>query len=313
MAVIDGPLLNRGDFLIAVNEDKSKSAKKKHIFKPTFRLLVSNFFEHDVGRNAAALAYYLLFALFPLLIFISNVLGLLDLNVGAIIQGLQRFLPKDIVNLVGTYLEYVSHTSSKTLLWFALIFAIWFPMRAAKGLMDDVRLAYHLGKPQHPIAYTFRQLVYTIVLLLVIGLTLLLSTVGAHVLRYINNLLPENTLQLSEYLLQIWQYLRFLPIGLLMFAGLGTLYAASMDKRQPIKEMFPGIVAALVLWMIVSIGFSFYVENFADYSIIYGTLGAVIVLLMWLYMTAVILIMGAELNATLKTVRALEGERSLEG
>ena len=286
-----------------VNNDTAKSMQKKSVFRPTLKLLVSNFFEHDVGRNAAALAYYLLFALFPLLIFISNVLGLLDLNVNAIIEVLQRFLPRDIVNLVGTYLEYVSHTSSKTLLWFALIFAIWFPMRAAKGLMDDVRLAYHLGKPQHPIAYTVRQLVYTIVLLLVIGLTLILSTVGTHVLSYINNLLPENTLRLSEYLLQIWQYLRFLPVGLLMFAALGTLYAASMDKRQPMKEMFPGIIVALISWMVVSIGFSFYVENFTDYSIIYGTLGAVIVLLMWLYMTAVILIMGAELNAALKTAR----------
>lgn len=287
-----------------VNHERNKPERKKSVFRSTLRLLVFNFFEHDVGRNAAALAYYLLFALFPLLIFISNVLGLLDLNVSAIIHALQRFLPGDIVELVETYLEYVSHTSSQTLLWFALIFSIWFPMRVAKGLMDDVRLAYQLGKPQHPISYTIRQLVYTVVLFLVIGLTLLLSTMGEHVLSYINNILPENTIKISDYLIQVWQYLRFFPIGLLMFAALGTLYAASLDKRRPMKEMFPGIIVALVSWMVVSIGFSFYVENFADYSVIYGTLGAVIVLLMWLYMTAVILIMGAELNAALQTVRS---------
>lgn len=273
--------------------------KKINLFIPVLRLLVTNFFEHDVGKNAAALAYYLLFALFPLLIFISNVLGLLKLDISAIIQVLQRILPSDIVGLVETYLEHVSHTSSQVLLWFALVFSIWFPMRAAKGLMDDVRLAYHLDKPTDVVRYTVRQLAYTIVLLLVIGLTLVFSTLGKQVLGYINYLIPEQTMRISVYFIDIWQYLRFVPVGLLMYAALGTLYAASLDKRQPVKNFLPGMIAALSTWMIVSIGFSFYVENIANFSVIYGTLGAVIVLLMWLYMTAVILILGAELNAAI--------------
>lgn len=279
-------------------QDKAEFKKKK-VFVPTLRLLVKSFFDHNVGKNAAALAYYLLFALFPLLIFLSNLLGLLDLNIAAITQVLQQFMPKDVVGIIESYLEYVSQTSSHSLLWFALIFSIWFPMRAIKGLMDDVRLAYHLDKPKNQFGYLLRQLLYTIVFLFVMGLTLLLSTFGKHVLGYINYLLPDNVLQFSDYFLGIWQYLRFVPIGMLMFAALGTLYAASLDKRQPAKSLRPGIAFAMVAWMLVSVGFSFYVENFANYSVIYGTLGAVVVLLMWLYMTAVILIMGAELNAIL--------------
>lgn len=275
---------------------------------PVFQLVIQNFFEHNVGKNAAALAYYLLFALFPMLIFLSNLLGLLDLNISEIIQILQQFLPKDVVGIVESYLDHVSHTSSPSMLWFALVFTVWFPMRAAKGLMDDVRLAYHLGKPAHPVSYTIRQLVYTVVLLIVVGLTLLFSTLGKQVLGYLNHLIPEKTLRISDYLLTIWQYLRFIPVGALMFAALGTLYAASLDKRQPWEEMLPGITAALLSWIVVSIGFSVYVENFANYSVIYGTLGAVIVLLMWLYMTAVILILGAELNAALRTVRQTNRE-----
>lgn len=287
-----------------INQTYKQLKTKKPVFKPALRLLIANFFEHEVGKNAAALAYYLLFAIFPLLIFLSNLLGLLDLNVAVITQTLQQFLPRDIVELLESYLDYVSNTSSHMLLWFALVFSIWFPMRAAKGLMDDVRLAYHLHKPKNPIAYTIRQLIYTIVLLLVIIFTLFLSTMGKQVLSYFINMLPRNTFRISEYLLSLWQYLRFFPVGFLMLAALGTLYAASLDKRQPMKSILPGIIAALVAWMVVSIGFSFYVENFANYSLIYGTLGAVIVLLMWLYMTAVILILGAELNAALLTIRS---------
>lgn len=293
-------------------QDKSEP-KKENVFVPTLHLCVKSFFDHNVGKNAAALAYYLMFALFPLLIFLSNLLGLLDLNVAAIIQVSKRFMPKEVVEIIETYLEYVSQTSSHRLLWFALVFSICFPMRAVKGLMDDVRLAYHLGKPKNQFDYLLRQLLYTVMFLFVIGLTLLLSTLGKHVLGYANCLIPENTLRFSDHFLGIWQYVRFVPIGLLMFVALGTLYAASLDEKQPAKTLRPGISFAFAAWMLVSVVFSFYVENFGSYTVIYGTLGTVIVLLMWLYMTAIILIMGAELNAALLSVRGEKNADDMAG
>lgn len=229
-----------GHTLDTASRERITTEQKKSVLRPALRLLVTNFFTHNVGKNAAALAYYLLFALFPPLIFISNLLGLMELNVSAVTQALQRILPRDIVGLIEAYLEHVSNTSSHALLWFALVFSIWFPMRAAKGLMDDVRLAYHLGKPKRPLGYTLRQLIYTVVLLLVIGLTLLLSTMSEHVLEALHNLLPEGSLRISDYLLGIWQYFRFLPAGILMLAAVGTLYAAALDKRQPVKTILPG-------------------------------------------------------------------------
>ena len=273
--------------------------------KQTVLLLIRNYSQHNVGKNAAALAYYLLFAIFPLLIFASNLLGLLKLDVFSITQTLSNFLPKDIVGLIESYLDYISHTSGHLLLWFSLVFSIWFPMRAVKGLMDDVRLAHHLSKPPNSLKYRLRQLIYTVVFLVVIILTLALSTLGEHVLGYIGRLLPENTPRISGFIPDFWQYLRFIPMALLMFAALGALYAFSMDKRPPIKQILPGIIAALISWMVVSIGFSFYVENFAHYSLIYGTMGAMIVLLMWLYMTALVLILGAEFNAALTKIRSM--------
>ena len=272
--------------------------------KQTVLLLIRNYSQHNVGKNAAALAYYLLFAIFPLLIFASNLLGLLKLDVFSITQTLSNFLPKDIVGLIESYLDYISHTSGHLLLWFSLVFSIWFPMRAVKGLMDDVRLAHHLSKPPNSLKYRLRQLIYTVVFLVVIILTLALSTLGEHVLGYIGRLLPESTPRISGFIPDFWQYLRFIPMALLMFAALGALYALSMDKRPPIRQILPGIIAALISWMIVSIGFSFYVENFAHYSLIYGTMGAMIVLLMWLYMTALVLILGAEFNAALNEIHS---------
>lgn len=273
--------------------------------RPALRLLAANAMEHNAGKSAAALAYNLLFAIFPLLIFVNNLLGVLNLDVYAITQTLGQILPKDIVGLIESYLDYVTHTSGHLLLWFSLVFSIWFPMRAVKGLMDDVRQAYQLGKPPNLLKYWLRQLIYTVVFLVVIVLTLALSVLGEQVLGYISRLLPENMPRISGFIPDFWQYLRFVPMALLMLAALGALYALSMDKMPPIRQIFPGMAAALISWMLVSIGFSFYVENFASYSLIYGTMGAVIVLMMWLYMTAMILILGAELNAALMQVQHL--------
>lgn len=282
--------------------------EKKPVFKPTIRLLIKNYMDHGIGKSAAALTYYLLFAIFPLLIFLCNLLGLLDLNVNAITEALQQILPTSVVELVESYLEYVTNTSSQVLFWFSLVFSVWFPMRAVGGLMDDVRLAYQLPKPKNPIQYTIRQFLYTVMLLVVMVLTLFLTTMGRRVLSFLLGLLPDNIVHISESVLAMWQYFRFIPVGVLMVAALGTLYAASLDKRQKVKTILPGILVALSVWMIASICFSFYVENFAKYSIIYGTLGTVIVLLLWLNITSLIFILGAELNAALLTVHKKNAE-----
>ena len=83
-----------------------------------------------------------------------------------------------------------------------------------------------------------------------------------------------------------------------------------MDGRQPARNIVPGALAALVGWMVVSAAFSFYVENFANYTAIYGALGTVIVLMMWLNLTALMLIMGAEINGVLISIRGRRTPRA---
>lgn len=260
--------------------------------------------KHNVSRNAAALAYYLLFALFPLMIFVSNLLGQLNLDVAIVTQELIKVLPKDIVDLFASYLEYVSENSSGVLMGFSLVFTIWFPMRAAGGLMDDVRSAYQLSKPHRPVLYLVKQLVFTVVLLVVIALTLVLSILGQRIVDTIIGWLPSGkTLNVSAFLLETWHYLRFVLAGVIMLITLGALYMLPQDEWQPIRKIMPGTIVALVGWLTVSVVFSYYVNNFANYTVIYGTLGAVIALLSWLYMTAIILILGAEINAAMREER----------
>lgn len=260
------------------------------------------YFLHDVGRQAAALAYYLLFTLFPLLIFLSSLLGLLRLNVDAIIGSLSALLPAGVLDLAETYLNYVSRTSSRTMLWFGLVFTIYFPMRASDCLMWAVRRAYRLPRPRSAIVYRFKVLLYTVFLLVTIAVTLFLTTVGGRALTAL-----DGVLHLPDVFVRLWDVLRFAVVGLVMFAAIGLLYAAAQDARQRAGDVIPGAVAALAGWMVVSGAYSYYVENFANYSVIYGALGTIIVLMVWLNLTAVALIMGAEINGALL---ALRGDRA---
>jgi len=266
--------------------------------------ILRRYYDHDVGRQGAALAYYLLFTIFPLLIFLSSLLGLLDLDISGIIASLNTLLPGSVVEVVEAYLTYVSQTSSQAMLWFGLVFTIWFPMRAAACLMQAVRRAYHLPEPKNPIVYNFKVLLYTVFLLMTIALSLALATVGARVLHSIRWLLV-----LPEPVIELWSDLRFLLLGVLVVGAVGALYAMAQDERQRAGNIVPGVVAALAGWMVISAAYSFYVENFANYSVIYGTLGAMIVLMVWLNLTAAVLIMGAEINDTLIAMRAEDQAR----
>ena len=266
----------------------------------TVRKTFSNTVEHEIGKSAAALTYYLLFAMFPMLIFVNNLLGMLNWNVTAISNILLPVLPGEVVSMLEAYLIYIQGESSPVLLWFSLAFFVWFPLRAVRSLTNDVRLAYQLGKPTDPVRYALRQMVFALFFLVIVTLTLVLCVLGRRFISAVAGRLEQgHALKIPALGLNLWQYLRFLLLGALMFLILVLLYTVAQDKRPPIRTLLPGIALSLVSWLVISIGFSMYVENFGKYSIIYGTLGTVIVLLIWLYMTSYLLILGAELNAAL--------------
>ena len=211
------------------------------------RLAIQNAITHDVGKSAAALTYYMLFALFPLLIFISNLVGLLDLNVASITAALLPIMPDDVVYLLESYLNHIADNSSEVLLWFSLVFTVWFPMRAVKGLMDDVRLAYGLGKPAKPVLYAIRQLVFTVVFLVFIVILFLLAILGR---RFVTTAIAwlgfNQVLEIPPFLLNLWQYLRFALLAAIMFAVVGMLYAIAQDRKQGVKTIMPGVLLAMI-------------------------------------------------------------------
>lgn len=265
-------------------------------------LMVRRYLRHGVSTQSAALAFYLLFTLFPLMIFFSALLGLLRLNVASILSDLSRLLPVEVVDFIRVYLDYVGQNPSVRLLLFGLFFSLYFPMRATNTLMRAVRTAYHLGPPKTPVRQMLKTLIYTVLLIVTITAVLVLLTVGEWLLTY-----AVEHFGLPVEFAALWQRLRFPAMALLMYFALYLLYAMTQDTRQPLRNIYPGVLFAMVGWMVVSMCYSFYVENIASYSLFYGSIGTAIVLLMWLYLTAAVLIMGGEFNGMLISLRREKG------
>ena len=251
----------------------------------TLVTLIGRYTAHDISQQGAALAYYLLFTLFPLLIFLSSLIGQLHLDPEMITGTLAPVLPADVLALTQEYLRYVSEHSSASTLWFSAVFSIWFPMRATFCLMRAVRLAYGLEDPEKPLIHAFKVLFFTVALLFCLILTLLLMTLGGRIMAV---LLPR-----------IWSVLRFAVLGVVVFGALSALYAAAQDRPRRGRAILPGAALATLSWIVLSFGYAVYAEKFANYSAVYGTLSAIIVLMIWLYLTALTLILGAEVNHTI--------------
>lgn len=271
---------------------------EKHRFAKGVTLLVKRYYDHHVARDSAALTYYLLFAIFPLLIFLNNLVGLLAFDIDGLLRELSRVVPREVAELVGQYLVYVSRVSSKTLLWFSLVFTVYFPFRAANALFMSVRKAYGAGMPAHFIRYQLRVLLYTILFIVTLVFSVIAATVGRRALDFI-----AGYIYLSDAAIRLWTWLRFVFLGAVLFAVIALLYALALDERDVRRSILPGVLSSLVAGIALSLLFSLYVEHAARYSVIYGSIGGIIVVLLWLYLTATVLIMGAEFNSVLLNLK----------
>ena len=256
--------------------------------------LFDRYYGHDVARDGAALTYYLLFAIFPLLIFISTLVGLMNLDIEELMSTVSHILPDQVAGIMRSYLEYVSTSPSRQLLVFSLIFSIWFPMRATSCLLHSLRKAFNMGPPRKMLLNQLAILLFTVWLILSIGLTLLLVTVGRRALEFVSGLIA-----LPQGFIDLWSYLRFIVLGVVMFLMLTVLYMLAQGQRRPLKEVAPGVGISLAAWMVLSLAFSYYVEHFANYSVLYGSIATIVVVLLWLYMSGTVLIMGAEYSAVI--------------
>jgi membrane protein len=271
---------------------------------------IRKFFEHPTSTYAAALAYRGLFGLFPfVLIFVvlAGVLGLADFLEQAINQASsessqqvpQQLEPviergREQLQPLQRMVEQAEKQAGGDLLLFGVAVALWSISALVRTLTEAFNAAYEVPETRHWWKVSALSLAFGPVLALVVIVSVGLMLIGPRLVERIAELVG-----LDELFVSLWEWLRF-PIALSLLAVvLSLVYRFGPDARQRFRTVVPGATLAVVLWAISSVGFSFYLANFADYGVTYGSLGAAVGLLFYLYLSASVVLLGAEVNAVI--------------
>jgi len=138
---------------------------------------------------------------------------------------------------------------------------------------------------------TLRNLLFTLWLIVTIAASIVLTTVGRRALEFVSGLI-----HLPEGFIDLWGTLRFVFLGVIMLLVLVPLNMLARGHRCPLREVVPGVLLSMLAWLTLSVAFSYYVEKVAHYTELYGSIATIVVVLLWLYMSGQVLIMGAEYN-----------------
>src|SRR4051812_23956055 len=261
----------------------------------------------DVFGDAAKLAYYFLLALFPLLIFLTSIIGMvLGSGTGlrhAMFNYLSQVMPSSAFQLIDKTMLEVSTASGAGKISFGIVAALWAAASGVGAMMQSLNTAYD-AKETRP---WWKQRVTALVL--TVALSILI--IGAVVVIFGGSKIAEHlgaTYGFSDAFVITWKVLQW-PIALaFMLLVFALIYYFAPDLRdQDWKWLTPGSAIGVGLWLLVSFAFKGYLHFFDSYSKTYGSLGAVIVLMLWLYLTGVAVLVGGEINAEIENLAAERG------
>ena len=263
------------------------------------------YFSKRVSRAAAELAYFLLLTFFPIFICLSAFVERLDLNLSAILEQTNYLLPEGVISVFQEYLNYLNGNLSMAMFITGIFLAILFASAAMRGLMNIMHEIY--GRA------TFRgmrqlgaSMLFSALLLVTVYLSLAVVVTG----NWFFHLLGE-MLGLEDFVDRFgtWQWMKYVLLIAMVFLFILLLYRFTAPWDKPRPPVVPGAVGAAVALAIASMIFSAIMGNSARYSLVYGSLTSVIILLVWLYLCGNILIMGNVANYVIYCHRKQKREK----
>ncbi|AYE34158.1 YihY/virulence factor BrkB family protein [Clostridium septicum] len=248
----------------------------------------------DIFALASQLAYYLILSFFPFLIFLMTLIGFSNLNSMEVLDGLRSILPSSVFELVSKIVIEVVDTQYTGLLGASIAITIWSASSGFRAVIKGINKAYNMEEDRSFFKRVIVAIFFTFTLALIIILTLAMLVFGDVIGDYLISVLP-----FKDIIETLWNLTRYVIIVFIMTWIFACIYRYTPATKRKWREVFPGAIISTLGWIGVSLGFSYYINNIANYSRFYGSLGAVFVLMTWLYITSMILILGAEINSVL--------------
>lgn len=255
---------------------------------------VKEFSADDMLTYAAAVAYQIFFSLFPFIIFLLSLLGMLNIPglFDFLLQQSKAVMPGQAFSLIEGIVSQVRSQSAGGILSFGAVVALWSASSAVRMTMHAMNVAYDVEAERPAWKKIPLSILYTLMLaamlILAVGLVLLGNTAAEWFSQQVG---------LGNTFVTLWTWLRIPVAVVLLVVILAIVYDLFPNFDQPFRLITPGAVLAVIVWIAASLGFSFYVSNFSSYSATYGSIAAVIIILLYFFISAAVVLFGAEVNA----------------
>jgi membrane protein len=279
-----------------IGETKVKEAAMFHgIFTKQFLLdLNQEISDDNVFNGAAALGFYLTLAIFPAMILLMTIIPYLPIDQvdKAIMDLLGQALPAEAFGIVEGVVTEVTTDQRGDLLSFSLLGTLWAASSGMIAIMNQLNMTYNVKES--------RSFVRARATALILSLLFTLLVIGAFSLIVLGGVIQDwigNRFGFSDVLLTFFSLFRWIVIVLALLFGFAIIYRYAPNVEQKFVLITRGSVLGVTLVIIVSLAFAFYTSNFGNYSATYGSIGAVIILMLWLYIAGLVILIGAEVNS----------------
>jgi membrane protein len=279
-------LVSGGDWMVSM---RKVMRFVQHLWK--------RFQEDDYFGIAAQLAYFFLLSLFPLLIFLVTLFPYLPITQEDLLNLVRDFAPSGTMELIETNLTEMSQKNG-ALLSFGIIGTIWSASNGINSIVKALNRAYEVEEGRSFLKTRVMAILLTLAMIIVIVVALILPVFGKQIGVFLFSIF-----ELSDEFITGWNALRWLVSSVIIFTIFIGLYWLAPNKKFACRSAIPGAGFATIGWVLTSYAFSFYVSNFGNYSATYGSIGAIIVLMIWFYISGVIIIIGGEVNAFYSKVK----------
>ncbi len=265
--------------------------KKQGLAYRFFRIFIDN----SILPASAEMSYYLLFAFFPLLMVVYASFSLAPdvFSDFGFSQNVLHLLPESVEQLINVFIEHIgTQESNLSYLLLGILLTLYSVSRFTRSAKAKVRSLYGSKTYSNDFTEWTVSLIFSVLLLVVFYVTLFVLVMGKHIMIFISGFVP-----VSAFIYKLIMILRYFLTGFVVFFVLFLFYFFIPNVRQKPIHIIPGTLFALGSWIVVSVLFTFYINNIANYSVVYGSLGAFIILLLWFYMTSLLLLVGSIINS----------------
>jgi len=251
----------------------------------------------DVPSLAAQQAYYFFFALFPALLALISIASFFPVAnlVDEIVNMLSRVAPRDVIAIVADQVEQISQSRTGGILTIAFLFTLWSSSNALLSMVTTLNAAYDIteSRPWWKTRLIAIGLTIGMAVFILVSMTLIIA--GPSLAERL-----ASDLGLGDAFEWTWKIVQWPLVFLLVSTAIALVYYFAPDARQEWVWITPGSLVATVLWLAVSLGLKFYISTAGDYNETYGAIGGVMVLMLWFYLSGLVILLGAELNSEIE-------------